>query len=68
VNAVENVFIGASNELGAFESGAAAALLGAVPAVVAGGALTIGLALIWPRVFPALASVDRLDRVRPDAT
>ncbi len=65
VNAVENVFIGASNELGAFESGAAAALLGAVPAVVAGGALTIGLALIWPRVFPALASVDRLDRVRP---
>jgi MFS family permease len=66
VNAVENVFIGASNELGAFESGAAAALLGAVPAVVAGGALTIGLALIWPRVFPALASVDRLDRVRPD--
>jgi len=68
VNAVENVFIGASNELGAFESGAAAALLGAVPAVVAGGALTIGLALIWPRVFPALASVDRLDRARPDAT
>ena len=52
VNAVENVFIGASNELGAFESGAAAALLGAVPAVVAGGALTIGLALVWPRLFP----------------
>src|SRR5205085_6520967 len=65
VNAVEMVFISASNELGAFESGTAAALLGAVPAVVAGGALTIGLALVWPRVFPALASVDRLDRVRP---
>src|SRR5690349_5804668 len=60
VNAVENVFIGASNELGAFESGAAAALLGATPAVVAGGALTIALALVWPRVFPALAAVDRL--------
>jgi hypothetical protein len=60
VNAVENVFIGASNELGAFESGAAAALLGAVPAVVAGGALTIALAVIWPKVFPALARVDRL--------
>jgi MFS family permease len=60
VNAVENVFIGASNELGAFESGAAAALLGAMPAVVAGGVLTIGLALVWPRLFPALASVDRL--------
>ena len=67
VNAVENVFIGASNELGAFESGAAAALLGATPAVVAGGALTIGLALVWPRVFPALASVDRLEQVRPAA-
>jgi MFS family permease len=60
VNAVEGVFIGASNELGAFESGAAAALVGAVPAVVAGGALTIALALIWPRVFPQLAAVDRL--------
>ena len=65
VNAVENVFIGASNELGAFESGAAAALLGATPAVVAGGALTIALALVWPRLFPALAAVDRLDRLRP---
>ena len=53
VTAVENVFIGASNELGAFESGSAAALLGAVPAVVLGGALTIGLALVWPKVFPS---------------
>ncbi|HEU5363541.1 MAG TPA: MFS transporter [Gaiellaceae bacterium] len=61
VNAVEGVFIGASNELGAFESGAAAALLGAVPAVVAGGALTILLALVWPRLFPELAAVDRLE-------
>jgi MFS family permease len=60
VNAVENVFIGASNELGAFESGAAAALVGATPAVVAGGILPIGLALVWPRLFPALAAVDRL--------
>src|SRR5262249_59570753 len=60
VNAVENVFIGASNELGAFESGAAAALLGAVPAVVAGGALTIVLAAVWPKVFPDLAGVDAL--------
>src|SRR5689334_4489358 len=65
VNAVEGVFIGASNELGAFESGAAAALLGAVPAVVIGGALTIGLAAVWPRVFPELARVDRLEDVSP---
>jgi MFS family permease len=60
VTAVENVFIGASNELGAFESGAAAALLGAVPAVVAGGALTVALALVWSKVFPDLANVDEL--------
>jgi len=60
VNAVEGVFIGASNELGAFESGAAAALVGAVPAVVAGGALTIVLALVWSRLFPDLAAVDEL--------
>jgi MFS family permease len=65
VNAVEGVFIGASNELGAFESGAAAALIGAVPAVVAGGVLTILLALVWPRLFPALARVDRLEDVSP---
>jgi MFS family permease len=65
VNAVEGVFIGASNELGAFESGAAAALLGAVPAVVAGGALTLALALVWSRVFPELAGVDRLEDLSP---
>jgi hypothetical protein len=65
VNAVEGVFIGASNELGAFESGVAAALVGAVPAVVAGGVLTIVLALVWPRFFPALAAVDRLEDISP---
>ena len=65
VNAVEGVFIGASNELGAFESGAAAALIGAVPAVVIGGVLTIALAAVWPRVFPELARVDRLEDVSP---
>ena len=64
VNAVENVFISASNELGAFESGAAAALLGAVPAVVAGGIVTVALALGWHRAFPALARVDRARRHR----
>jgi MFS family permease len=67
VNAVEGVFIGASNELGAFESGAAAALLGAVPAVVAGGALTIALALVWPKLFPDLAHIDRLEDLKPSA-
>jgi MFS family permease len=65
VNAVEGVFIGASNELGAFESGVAAALLGAVPAVVAGGVVTVLLAAIWPRFFPALTRIDRLEDVAP---
>ena len=65
VNAVENVFISASNELGAFESGAAAALLGAVPAVVAGGIVTVALALGWHRAFPALAHVDQLEDIEP---
>ena len=65
VNAVEMVFISASNQLGAFESGSAAALLGAAPAVVAGGVLTILLAAVWPRLFPALARIDRLEDLRP---
>ena len=67
VNAVEMVFISASNQLGAFESGAAAALLGAVPAVVTGGALTIALAAAWPPLFPALARIDRLEDLQPEA-
>jgi MFS family permease len=66
VNAVEMVFISASNQLGAFESGAAAALLGTVPAVVAGGAATIGVAVLWTRVFPSLARLDRLDALEPE--
>ena len=65
VTAVEMVFISASNELGAFESGVAAALLGAVPAVVVGGVVTIGVALTWTRLFPELARVDRLDDLEP---
>jgi MFS family permease len=65
VNAVEMVFISASNELGAFESGLAAALVGAVPAVVIGGVATIAVALLWTRLFPPLARIDRLDELRP---
>jgi MFS family permease len=67
VNAVEMVFISASNELGAFESGVAAALVGAVPAVLIGGIATIAIAGIWWRLFPSLAHVDRLDELRPAA-
>jgi MFS family permease len=65
VNGVEMVFISASNQLGAFESGLAAALVGAVPAVVGGGIVTLGIALVWRRLFPALAAVDRLETLRP---
>ncbi len=65
VNAVEMVFISGSNELGAFESGVGAALLGAVPAVVIGGAATVAIVLLWTRLFPALARVDRLDELKP---
>jgi MFS family permease len=60
VAAVNTVFIGASNELGEFESGTLAALIGAVPAVVFGGAATIAVAGFWTRLFPALARRDRL--------
>jgi hypothetical protein len=59
------VFIGASNQLGAFESGLAAALVGTVPAVVGGGAITILIALGWRRIFPTLAEVDRLEHITP---
>jgi MFS family permease len=65
VNAVEMVFISASNQLGAFESGLAAFLFGTIPAVVGGGALTLLIALGWRRAFPALAEVDRLEDLRP---
>ena len=65
VNAVEMVFISASNQLGAFESGLAAYFVGTVPAVVGGGVMTILLAVSWGRLFPALANVDRLEDVRP---
>jgi MFS family permease len=65
VNAVEMVFISASNQLGAFESGLAAYLVGTVPAVVGGGVMTMLIALSWRRIFPALAEVDRLEDVQP---
>jgi MFS family permease len=65
VNAVEMVFISASNQLGAFESGLAAFLFGTIPAVVGGGVLTLLIALGWRRAFPALAEVDRLEDLRP---
>jgi len=65
VSAVEMVFISASNQLGAFESGLAASLVGTVPAVVGGGVITLGIALSWRRLFPSVARIDRLQEIRP---
>lgn len=61
VNAVNSVFVGASNELGAFRAGTMAALVGTVPAVVFGGVGAIAVAGIWAYAFPALRNVRRLD-------
>ena len=60
VAAVNTVFIGASNELGEFESGTLAAFVGAVPAVVIGGVATVAVAALWGRLFPALRRRDHL--------
>ncbi|HMK72368.1 MAG TPA: MFS transporter [Myxococcaceae bacterium] len=60
VNAVNMLFIGASNELGEFESGLTAQWLGPVRAVIAGGVGTLLVVLGWTRLFPELARVDRL--------
>ena len=61
VSAVNMLFIGSSNQLGEFESGSLAALIGAVPAVVLGGVGTMLVALLWMRLFPTLRRLDRLD-------
>ena len=58
VLAVENLFIGGSNELGAFESGVAAQLIGTTGAVVLGGVVTVAVASIWWVAFPPLRDVD----------
>jgi len=61
--AVDSVFIGASNELGAFESGIAGQFLGVGPAVVLGGALTLMVVAAWSVLFPELRTVDRFEEV-----
>ncbi len=65
VLAVENVFIGASNELGAAESGLTAAFMGLVGAVVFGGAATLVVVAVWWRLFPTLRDMDTFDEIRP---
>lgn len=67
VSSVSFIFISASNELGEFESGVAARLLGPVGAVVFGGIMAMGTALLWTRLFPQLARADRFDRIEEQA-
>ena len=61
VLAVESVFIGASNELGAFESGIVAQAIGTPATVIGGGVATIAIVGVWWFSFPSLRNVDRFE-------
>ncbi|MCA1401544.1 MFS transporter [Bradyrhizobium sp. BRP56] len=61
VGAVNFLFINASNQLGQFESGVTAALLGTVPSAVLGGVATVAVALLWMKLFPTLRDVEKLE-------
>lgn len=68
VSAVNSLFIGTSNQLGEFESGVAAAWLGTKAAVISGGIATLVVAVLWPKLFPALYRTGSLyDRPKNDA-
>jgi len=60
VSAVNSIFIGASNQLGEFESGMTAGRFGAVPSVLMGGTATILIVALWIRLFPTLARADEV--------
>jgi MFS family permease len=64
VSAVESVFIGASNELGAFESGVAAQAFGVSWAIAGGGIITVGIAIGYAAWFPSLRRIDRFTELR----
>jgi MFS family permease len=63
VMAVESVFIGATNELGAFESGVAAQALGTQTAVIGGGLATVGVVAVFSVFFPSLRRVDTFEEL-----
>lgn len=67
VSAVNGLFIGASNQLGEFESGITAHWFGVVPAVVMGGVGTLAVTGIWIKLFPTLANRDRMRDVVAEA-
>jgi hypothetical protein len=66
VSAVNSVFIGASNQLGEFESGVTAAWFGPVGSVLLGGVGTLLVAALWFRLFPSLAQRDTLSQRHGD--
>jgi MFS family permease len=66
VGAVSMLFIGASNELGEFESGTTASWFGTIPAVIVGGVGTLVVVGVWMGLFPRLRNVDKLTDVEPD--
>lgn len=68
VSAVEGVFIGASNELGAFESGVAARMFGVPFAIAGGGFLTVVIAASFAVVFPSLRKIDTFEELRPQTS
>jgi MFS family permease len=67
VNAVDMIFIGASNELGEFESGLTAHWFGTVPAVIIGGAGTLIVVALWAWLFPELRNANKLTPVQEQA-
>jgi hypothetical protein len=65
VSAVNSVFIGASNELGEFESGLTAAWFGLVPAIVVGGVVTLAVTVLWAGVlFPQLWRLQTFEQLK----
>ncbi|AUX29408.1 MULTISPECIES: MFS transporter [Sorangium] len=66
VSAVNAVFIGASNELGEFESGLTAGWLGLLPAILLGGGATVVVAALWALAFPVLSRMDRFPHAKRD--
>lgn len=68
VSAVSGLFIGASAELGEFETGVVARLLGPIGAAIFGGIGSLVVTGTWARMFPSLRKADRLDRTEDHAT
>lgn len=66
VSAVNMLFIGSSNQLGEFESGMLASVIGPTGSVALGGIGTLLITAVWIRLFPTLWHLDRLDGITPD--